>query len=225
IDRLLLGIINLIQPRATTRQSGDILILQAILKMLAKRCKNLLSLVIDQIEDSLTRFDDMFIILNPDVLPLIYPIKETFITINFPINKIFLTISNFCKHLEYIDIMTIQKFNLQETDSSGLASLIISQVSLRTLVLRGSFQFLDQVLCALPSQSASLKELTFSYTDFSECSPLYGIAACKNLRELRFWECYNISDEICEPLVNSEFEKLDVIDLEETQNKILMKWK
>ncbi|CAG8727687.1 648_t:CDS:2 [Cetraspora pellucida] len=226
LDRLLLGIVHLINPRAKSRQFGDILIFQAILKMLAKRCKNLLSLVIDnQMEDSLTRFDDMFIMLNPEVLPLIYPIKETFITINFPINKIFLTLSCFCKHLEYIEITTIQQFNLQETDNSGIASLIVSQISLRTLVLRGSFQFLDQILYALPSQSASLKDLTFSCADFSECAPLHSIAACKNLRELRFWECYNLSDEICEPLVNCEFEKLRVIDLEETHSKILMEWK
>ncbi|CAG8678719.1 6462_t:CDS:2, partial [Dentiscutata heterogama] len=158
-------------------------------------------------------------------IPLIYPIKEAFITINFPMNKIFLTLSSFCKSLEYIDITTIQQFNLQETDSSGIASLIISQTSLRTLVLRGSFQFLDQILCALPSQSDSLKDLTFSFVDFSASTPLHGIAACKNLRELRFWECYNISDEICEPLVNCEFEKLRIIDLEETHSKILMEWK
>ncbi|CAG8803044.1 10391_t:CDS:2 [Dentiscutata erythropus] len=157
--------------------------------------------------------------LNPEIIPLIYPIKEIFITVNFPMSKIFLTLSNFCKSLDYIDI-----FNPQETDSSGIASLIISQTSLRTLVLRG-FQFLDQILCALPSQSGSLKDLTFSFVDFSKCSPLHGLAACKNLRELKFWVCYNISDEICEPLVNCEFEKLSIVDLEDTYSKILMELK
>ncbi|CAG8457313.1 23091_t:CDS:2 [Gigaspora margarita] len=230
LDRLLLEIIHLISP-TRSRQSGDILIFQAILKMLVKHCKNLLSLVINnQMEDSLTQFDDMFIVLNPEVIPLIHPIKETFITINFPINKIFLTLSCFAKvWFEYIDIATIQQFNQQETDSCGIASLIISQTSLRTLVLRrssrGSFQFLDQILCSLPSQSGSLTELTFSFIDFSACSPLHSIAGCKNLRKLRLWRCYNISDQICEPLVNCEFKKLFIIDLEETHNEILMEWK
>lgn len=111
------------------------------------------------------------------------------------------------------------------SSDSRLADFIKSQKELKTFYLRRG-KITPKIVSALEIHAKSLKMLHFRRVDFEKCESLQSIFNdSKQLEVLIVRGCKNLSENVCEELMNTtSFPKLVEVDFEDSNCEGLMSW-
>ncbi|RIB25315.1 hypothetical protein C2G38_2166228 [Gigaspora rosea] len=185
-------------------------ILRSILKLFVSRSTRLNTLSIRS-----SNCEEKYMLLaEPGICSLIKPLKNLNINCysidrlkiaeNCPKVNLLGALIRQCQHLN-----TIRINNLSVNDGSSmlvakkLATLIEQQRGLKRLILSRCKTFANIIIPSLEKQKHALRHVGFRGVDFEGCCKWDTLKSCSKLERLDIVDCYNITNSMISPLLNS----------------------
>ncbi|CAI2189346.1 12849_t:CDS:2, partial [Funneliformis geosporum] len=159
-------------------------------------------------------------------------LNNIYLTVDCPMSNFLPLLSKQCKNLTNLGVMmdlhrkSCFMHSPPPTDNSdvkNICTLISSQRNLQHFQTM-FFSSTSLLISALYTQHKSLRSLDFYWVNFEDCTPLVELTEFKQLEILKFRNCFNIKREICEPLLDNEWEKLSCVTVVNTDCFILREW-
>ncbi|CAG8701943.1 14914_t:CDS:2, partial [Funneliformis caledonium] len=159
-------------------------------------------------------------------------LNNIYLTVDCPMSNFLPLLSKQSKNLTNLGVMMDLHrkscFNhspppTDNSDVKNICTLISSQRNLQHFQTM-FFSSTSLLISALYTQHKSLRSLDFYWVNFEDCTPLVELTEFKQLEILKFRNCFNIKREICEPLLDNEWEKLCCVTVVNTDCFILREW-
>ncbi|GET02033.1 hypothetical protein GLOIN_2v1779349 [Rhizophagus clarus] len=155
-----------------------------------------------------------------------------YLTVDCPMNNFLPLLSKQCRNLTKICVMmdlhrkscyTHSPPPADISDIKNICTLISSQRNLQHFQTM-FFSNTSLLISALSTQHESLRSLDFYWVDFKDCTSLIELAHFNQLEVVKFRNCFNLKREICEPLLNNDWENLCYVDVINTDCFTLREW-
>ncbi|RHZ57155.1 hypothetical protein Glove_393g45 [Diversispora epigaea] len=171
-------------------------ILRSVLRLFAKRHAYLNTLIIRS-------DDDLYCLLTePEILPILYPIRDLQISCYFPKKRLMNNLAKHCRNIISLQIMNLSIENdTSYNTAKKLALLIENQRSLKSVVISKT-KFINIIIPSLIKQKKTLRQIIFRKLDFEGCGKLDFIKSCARLENLDLVDCCNLNYPMITSLVN-----------------------
>jgi hypothetical protein len=200
-----------VEDEGENYEKTNIILLRAKLKHFATRSSGVSSLIIrsNGVDD-----DKCMLLLEPNIQPLIKPIRMLTISCYYPIDSLVSGISKVCKNLTSLKISNLYHDDDETTllTARQLGVLIESQKGLKILQLARCNSSINVLIPSVLKQRRTLKELKFRGVNFEEVHKL-DILKNSKLEKLKIIDSYNLDSNLIQPLVSSNHRKLKNVEI------------
>ncbi|CAB4377563.1 uncharacterized protein OCT59_008114 [Rhizophagus irregularis] len=159
-------------------------------------------------------------------------LDSIYLTVDCPMNNFLPLLSKQCRNLTNLGVMmdlhrkscyTHSPPPTDISDIKNICTLISSQRNLQSFQIMFSSNT-SLLISALYTQRETLRSLDFYWVDFRDCTSLIELTHFKQLEVVKFRNCFNLKKEICEPLLNNDWENLCHVVVINTECFTLREW-